>query len=123
MEWVCRQHDARQSATTRPASGGEERAVSDHALPPEERSTHNGLKELDLEALMREACEIVKSKIEAEEGFIAWIGGCEGPSGSEDAEEEASLRVEDGGGLCGGRKSVRRRHGRGCGVSDPRLWR
>ena len=34
----------------------------------------------------------MRSKIEAEEGFIAGSG----PSGSEDAEEEASLYVDDG---------------------------
>ena len=92
VESVCRQHDARWSATTRPASGGEERAVSDHTLPPEESSMHNGSEELDLEALIREACEIVKAQIEAEEGFTMETR----PTGSEYAEDEASLRMEDG---------------------------
>ena len=60
VEWACHQHDERRSATTRPASGGEERAVSDYALPLEESSTRNLSVELDLEALVREAYEIVK---------------------------------------------------------------
>ena len=41
---------------------------------------------------MREAYEIVEARIEAEEGFIAESS----PSGSEDAEEGASLHIEDG---------------------------
>ena len=75
MEWVCRQHDARRSATTRPTSGGEERAATDYALPPEESSMQTGSDELDLEALIREACELVKVKIEAErEWYIGTMG-------------------------------------------------
>ena len=41
-EWVCRQHEEKRSATTRPASGGEERVASDYALPPEESVTGLG---------------------------------------------------------------------------------
>ena len=55
--------------------------MSDYALPPEESSRRNGSEEYDLEALIREAYEIVKAKIEAEEGFITESA----PSGSEDA--------------------------------------
>ena len=54
-EWVCRQQKEKRSATTRPASGGEERVASDYALPLEESSTHNGLEELDIKALVRDA--------------------------------------------------------------------
>ena len=89
-EWVCRQHEEKRSATTRPASGGEERAASDYALPSEESSTCNGLEEFDLEALVREAYEIVKAQIKAEEGFVKELG----PRGSEDAEEDASLHTD-----------------------------
>ena len=92
VEWVCRQHDARRSATTRPASGGEERAASDYALPPEESSTQTGSEELDIEALVREACGLVKAQNEAEDRSIAESGR----SGSGDAEEGASLHTEDG---------------------------
>ena len=52
VEWVCRQHDEKRTTTTRPPSDGEERVVSDYAVPPEERSTRNGSKEYDLEALI-----------------------------------------------------------------------
>ena len=92
VEWACIQCDARRSATTRLASGGEERAATDYALPPQESSTQIGSDELDIEALIREACGLVKAKIKAEEGLIAETG----PSGSEDAEEGASLHIEDG---------------------------
>ena len=54
VEWVCRQHDARRLTTTRPASGGEKRAVSDYALPSKESSTRNDMEEYDVEALIRE---------------------------------------------------------------------
>ena len=101
MEWVHRRHDEMRSAITRPASSGEERAVSDYAIPPEESLMRDGLEEYDLEALIWEAYEIVWSKIEAEEGFIIESG----PRRSEHAREEASLR--------GDQKSVQRRHGRG----------
>ena len=84
VEWACIQCDERRSATTRPASGGEERAATDYALPPEESSTQIGSEELDIEALVREAYEIVEAQIEAEEGLIAESG----PSGSEDEEAE-----------------------------------
>ena len=90
VEWVCREHDARRSATTWPASGREERAASDYALPPQESSTQ--IRELDLEALLREEYKIVETQIEAEEGLIAESD----PSGSEDAEEGASSHMEDG---------------------------
>ena len=50
------------------------------------------MEEYDLEALIREAYEIVKSKIEAEEGSTMETS----PRGSEDAEEEASLHTEAG---------------------------
>ena len=86
VEWVCRQHEARRSATTRPPSGGEERMTTDYSVPPEESSSRTGLEGLDLGALIREACELVMAKFEAEEGLIAESG----PSGSEDAEEGAS---------------------------------
>ena len=66
--------------------------VSDYALPSEESSMRNDMEEYDLEELIREAYEIVKSKIEAEEGSTMETG----PRGSEDAEEEASLHTEDG---------------------------
>ena len=92
VEWVCRQHEARRSATTRPASGGEERATTDYAMPPDESSSRTGLEGLDLQALIREACGLVMAKIEAEEWLIAGSG----PSGSEDAEEGASSHMEDG---------------------------
>jgi hypothetical protein len=92
VEWVCQQHDEKRSATTRPASGREEKAASDYALPKEKCSTQAGSEELDLEALIQEACELVKGQIEAEEGSIAESG----PSGSGDAEEGASLQTKDG---------------------------
>ena len=92
MEWVCRQHDEKRSATTRPTSGGEERVASDYTLPPEENSMRNGLEELDLEALVLEAYEIMKAHIEAEERSSMESG----TRGSEDAEEDASLHMEDG---------------------------
>ena len=41
-EWVCRQLKEKRSATTRPASGGEERVASGYALPPEESVTGLG---------------------------------------------------------------------------------
>ena len=66
--------------------------MSDYALPLKETSTRDGSEEYDLEALVWEAYEIVKSKIEADGGFIMELG----PRGSEDAEEEASLHMEDG---------------------------
>ena len=46
-------------------------------------------EELDLEALIREACELVKAKIEAEEGLIM-------ESDQRRSEEEASLTLEIG---------------------------
>ena len=70
VEWVCRQHEARRSATT----------------------SRTGLEGLDLQALIREACGLVLTKIEAEEWLIAGLG----PSGSEEAEEGASSHIEDG---------------------------
>ena len=92
VEWVCRQHDEKQSATTQPPSGGEETVVSAYALLPKESSTRKGSEEFDLEALVREAYKILKMKVEADGGFIMELG----PRGSEDAEEDASLCVEDG---------------------------
>ena len=92
VERVCRRHDEKRSVTTRPTRSGEMRAVSDYALPLEESSTHEGLEEYDLEALVWEAYEIVKAQIEAEEGFTMETR----PTGSEYAEDEASLRMEDG---------------------------
>ena len=91
-EWVCRQHEEKRSATTRPASGGEERVASDYTLPPKESSTRNGLEEFDLEALVREAYEIAKAQIEAEERSTMESG----MRGSEDVEEDTSLHTEDG---------------------------
>jgi hypothetical protein len=61
VEWVCRQHDVSRSTTERPESSGEEKEASDYALPPEESSMQAGSEELDLEALIREACELVKA--------------------------------------------------------------
>ena len=49
VEWACIQCDERWSATTRPASGVEERAATDYALPLEESSTQIGSEELDIE--------------------------------------------------------------------------
>ena len=66
--------------------------VSDYALPPEESSTCNGSEEYDLDALIREAYEIVKTKFEAEEGSTMESS----MRGSEDAEEDTSLHTEDG---------------------------
>ena len=91
-EWLCRQHEKKRSATTRPASGGDESVVCDYALPPEESSPCNGLDEFNLEALIREVYEIVKAQIEAEEGFTKEVGSRD----SEGAEEDTSLRTEDG---------------------------
>ena len=91
VEWVCHQHDARQSATTQPTSGGEERAASDYSLPPNESSPRNSSVELDIEALVREAYKIVKAQLEAEEGSTMETG----PRGSEDVEEDASLHTKD----------------------------
>ena len=71
------------SSRQRPASGGQERAVSDYALPPEESSPRNVLEEFGLEALIREAYEIVKAQIEAEEGSV-------------ELEEDTSLCTKDG---------------------------
>ena len=90
-ESVCRQHYEKRSATTRHASSGQERVVSDYALPPEEGSTCNGLEQFDLEALVSEAYKIVKAQIEAEEGSTMGTG----PRGSEHAEENTSLYTED----------------------------
>ena len=91
-EWVCRLHKEERSATARHASGGEERVVSDYALPPKESLTCNCLEEFDLEALVREAYEIVKAQIKAEEGSTMEMG----LRRSKDAEEKASLHTEDG---------------------------
>ena len=91
-KWVCRQYDGERSATTWPASDGKERAVGGYTPPPEKSLTRDQPEEYDFEALVWEACESVKVKFEAEEGLITELG----PSGSKDAEEEASLRVEDG---------------------------
>ena len=45
--------------------------MSDYASPPmEESSSQNGSVEFNIEALVREAYEILKTKIEAEEGSI-----------------------------------------------------
>ena len=66
--------------------------VCDYALPPEESSPCNGLDEFNLEALIREVYEIVKAQIEAEEGFTKEVGSRD----SEGAEEDTSLRTEDG---------------------------
>jgi hypothetical protein len=59
VECVCRQHDATRSTMERPKSGGEEKAMSGYAVPPEESSTRAGSEELDLEALIRDVCELV----------------------------------------------------------------
>ena len=81
-----------RSSATWPASGGERRIVHDYASPPtEESSPWNGLVELDIEALVREAYEIVEAQIEAKEGPTMETG----PRGSEDKEEDASPRAED----------------------------
>ena len=66
--------------------------MSDYPLLLEESSTWIGSVELDIEALVREAYEIVEAQIEAEEGSTMKTG----PRGSEDAEEEASLHTADG---------------------------
>ena len=80
------------SATERPESGGEEKAVSDYALPPEDCSTRHGSEKRDLEALVREAYEIMKARIEAEEGSTMETG----PSGSgRNAEEGTSSHTKD----------------------------
>ena len=66
VEWACHQHDARPSATTWPAHGGERRMVRDFASPPtEESSSRSGSVELDIEALVREAYEIVGAQMAA----------------------------------------------------------
>ena len=102
VERVCRRHEEMRSSATRPASGGERRMVRDYAsLPTEESSLRDGSVEFYIEALIREAYEIVKAQIEAREGSTMETG----PRGSEDLEEDTSPRVEDGA-LCGGRKSV-----------------
>ena len=92
VERVCRQHDERRSSKTRPASDGEVRTVSDYTLPLEESSSRNGSVELNVEAPIREACEIVRAQIEAERGSTMGTGS----RGLEDAEEEACLHTEDG---------------------------
>jgi hypothetical protein len=91
VEWVCRQHEASRSTTERPESGGEEEAVSGYALPPEESSTQAGSEELDLEELIREACELVTAQFDAEEGSIMETG----PSGSRDVEDGASSHTKE----------------------------
>ena len=90
---VCPQHEEKRSAGTRPTRGGERRMVSDYASPPtEESSSRNGSVELDIEALVREAYEILKTKVEAEEGSIMESGWRE----SKDVEEDVSLRTKGG---------------------------
>jgi hypothetical protein len=88
VEWVFRQHDASRSATTQPASGGEERE-----LPPEERSsTRAGSEGPDLGALIWEACGLVMEQIEAEEELVMESS----PRGSgRDPEEGASSHTKD----------------------------
>ena len=85
LEWLFRQHDEKRS-------GGKEKVTGDYTLLPEESLARDGLEELDLEALIREAYEIVKAQIEAEEGFTKEVGSRD----SEGAEEDTSLRTEDG---------------------------
>ena len=71
VERVCRRHEEKRSAATQPASDGKRRMVSDYSSPPtREISSQNGSVELDIEALAREAYEILNTKIEAEEGSI-----------------------------------------------------
>ena len=77
-------------------------AVSEYALPPEECSMRNDMEEYDLEALIREAYEIMEAQIKADRGFIMESG----PRGSEDMEEDASTHRRRG--RCGGRKIARR---------------
>ena len=74
VEWVCHHHDERRSATSRPTSGGEERAASGYALPPRESSMQTGSFEFDIEPLVRDAYDIVKAQIEAEEGSTMETG-------------------------------------------------
>ena len=69
VERVCRRHEEMQLSATRPATDDERRMVRDYASTPnEERSLRDGLVELDIKALVREAYEIVEAQIEAEEG-------------------------------------------------------
>ena len=76
LEWLFRQHDEKRS-------GGKEKVTGDYTLLPEESLARDGLEELDLEALIREAYEIVKAQIEAEEGSV-------------ELEEDTSLCTKDG---------------------------
>jgi hypothetical protein len=92
VEWVCRQHEASRSTTKRPENGGEEKAASGYALPPERSSTQAGSEELDLEALIREACELVRTQIKAEEGSVAESGPSES---GRDAEDRGSRHTKD----------------------------
>ena len=48
--------------------------MSDYALPFKERSTRDGTEEYELEALVWEAYEIVRSKIEANGGSTMETG-------------------------------------------------
>jgi hypothetical protein len=115
VEWVCRQHEASRSVMERPESGEEEEAVSGYSLSPEESSSRAGSEELDLEKLIREACELVTAQFGAE-GSVAESG----PSGSWKGCGGRSLPTHEGRGLRRGReRSVHRYHGRGCGGSDP----
>ena len=67
--------------------------VSDYASPlTEESSSQDGSVELDIEALIEEAYELVKAQIKAEERSTIETG----PRGLEDAEEDASPCVEHG---------------------------
>ena len=65
--------------------------VSDYAISLKEILTHYISEEYDLEVIVWEAYEIVKSKIEADGGSTMETG----PRGSEDAKEEASLHTAD----------------------------
>ena len=71
VERACRLHNEGRarisSATTRPTSDGQRRVKCDGALPPKgENSKRKGSTVVDMEALIREAYESLKSQVEAE---------------------------------------------------------
>ena len=66
--------------------------ASDDALPPKDKSSsRKGPVVLDIEALIREAYEIMKMRVEAEEGSTLESS----PRGPDDEEEVASLGTKD----------------------------
>ena len=96
VERVCRRHDEKWmgtlSTTIQPTSGGQMRVASDNAMPSkEESSSQNGPVGLNIEALIREAYEIMKMRVEVEEGSIM-ESGSRGP----DDKEVTSSGTKDG---------------------------